>query len=175
MPQLSYLKALPIAYPGLKGDGSMDVVETRVNADTDSIPFGVFVAAGGSIGDGGAVLPTGSTDKLFGPVVHSHTYARVWTDSDGNDHGELDAVGLTPKALLNVMVKGRIWVMSETTADVGDPVFVRYAAGVGGTQLGAVRNATVSSEMIDLTAKARYLTSVASAPGLALIEVDMTA
>lgn len=170
MSQLTYLSAQPVAYVGMKGDAVPSTVETRINATASTeIPFGVFVVSGGSVGDPGAVLPSASTLKLvLGVVLHSHAYSK-------GTLGELGTAGLKPKTAMNILVKGRVWVMSETTAAVGDPVFVRYATGVGGTQLGAVRNATVSSEMIDLTSKGRYVTSVASAPGLALIEIDMTA
>lgn len=169
IPQTSYTTNQPIAFPGLKGDATLSVVETRINAEGSAeIPFGVFVVKGGSVGDPGCVLPTASTVKLvLGPVVHSHAYSK-------GINGELGTSGLKPKAVLNILVKGRIWVLSETDAAVGDPVFVRYASGAGGTQLGAVRNATVSGEMIDLTIKGRYVTSV-TAGNLAMIEVDMTA
>lgn len=172
MSQTSYLSAQPVAYPGMKGDAVPDTVETRINAESSAeIPFGVFVASGGSVGDPGCILPAAATLKLvLGVVLHSHAYSK-------GTSGELGTTGLKPKTAMNILVKGRVWVLSETTAAVGDPVFVRYASGAGGTQLGAVRNAAVSSETIDLTSKGRYVTSctVSSAPVLALIEVDMTA
>lgn len=173
MSQTSYALNLTASFAGMLADGSTaHQVETRINAEASAeIPFGTFVVTGGSVGDAGAVLPSAGTTKLvLGPVVHSHAYSK-------GDNGELGTSGLKPKTVMNVLVRGRIWVLTETSVAVGDPVFVRYASGAGGTVLGRVRNATVSSEMIDLTTKARFITSatVTSTPVLACIEVDMTA
>jgi hypothetical protein len=178
MSQLTYTTTIGKAFAGMLADTSEMVIETRVNADVVSIPFGKFVETGGSVGDQGAVLTVGS-GKILGPVVHAHNYGRTFTDSSGVVHGELDATGLVPKSVMNVLVKGRIWVLSETAAAVGDPVFVRKDTGEAGESLGSVANAADEADMIDLTAKARYITSVSSAsvaaPVLAIIEVDMTA
>lgn len=175
MAQLSYNALIPVAFAGMKADAAIyrDFVESKINADSVSIPFGVFVAQGGSIGDPGAILPAGSGAVLLGLLVHAFNYARTWTDSNGT-HGELDSVGLVPGAALNVMVKGRMYVTVEEAVAIGDPVFVRYSANGGNTQKGAVRKSDDAGHTINL-GKGRFVSSQATPGGLAIIEIDMTA
>jgi hypothetical protein len=185
MSQTSYTTAIPTSYAGMLYDQTPMVIETGVNTDAVSIPFGAFVVydSGRTAGDQSRKLPSASSGQnMMGVVVHSHTYGKAWTDSDGNVHGEVDSTGLVVKAVLSVLVKGRIWTKSETASDVGDPVWVRYTTDGGSpafTQAGFIGNATGTGRTLDQTAKARYLTKQ-SAPAqgsyvLAAIEVDMTA
>lgn len=174
--QTTYSVNPAIAFAGQKADNSSFDVDSMISTDTSSIPFGVFVAsdsASGAAGDQSAKMPAASGAVLMGVLMHSFDYARTWTDPSGTTHGELDSTGLKAGAHLNVMRRGRIYVTSETAAAVGDPVHVRYSANGGNTQLGAVRNAADAGHTIDMTGKARYV-STCSASGLAVIELDMT-
>lgn len=161
--QTTYGTTLPVAFAGMRADNADANVDSYLNAEASAeMPFGVFVAVGGSLGDQGAILPAASTAKLLGVLQHAHGFAI------GTQQG---TTGLKAGVQLPILTRGRIWVVSETAAAPGDPVFVRYAAGAGGTQLGAVRNATVASEMIDHSSKAKYLTTCL-AGGLAIISVN---
>lgn len=165
--QTSYATNIGVAFAGMLGDLNPHSTETIVSAESSAeIPFGVFVAKGGST-DSGGIMPAASTAKLRGVLLAGDTRSK-------GVNGDIGTLGLKPKCLGTLLMDGRVWVVSETAVNFGDPVFVRYAAGAGGTQLGAVRNATVASEMIDLTSKARFVGTIA-APGLVQIELDMTA
>lgn len=183
--QTSYSVEPSVAIEGMLSDASPKQVETRISTDAASIPFGRFVVAdaGGDAGEKSAKMPSASSGQAFlGPVVSSMSYSPSWTDRDGNVHGDLDADGLVPGAILNVLVKGRIWVPCETGCAVGDPVFVRYTTDGGSPALikkGAVGNASGTGRTLDLTGKARFLSALsapaAGATQMAEIEVDMTA
>lgn len=186
MSQLSYADTPAVAFAGMLGDGTRHVIETRISVEASaSIPFGAFVVSdtADGAGDAGAKMPSASSGQaFFGPVVHSFDYAPQWTDLQGVTHGDLTSTGLAPKAKLNTLVKGRIWVLAETACAPGDPVWVRYTTDGGSpawTQQGQVGNATGTGRTIDMSAKARFLTTLAApaqgAVGLVLLEVDMTA
>lgn len=173
MSQTSYSYTMSAAIAGMLADASPKAVDTGINKDSASVPFGVFVAfkSGQDAGDQACAMPSGSTDKLKGVVLYSNQYAVDWTDPSGAHHGELDATGLRAGASLNVLRRGRVYMTSESNFAYGDPVFVRYSANGGNTQLGAVRNADDSGHTIDATSKARYVSS-GSAGDLAIIEID---
>lgn len=164
MSQTTVLLTLAAAFAGMMADtcdaSRVTGVQTEASAE---IPFGVMLAKG--TGDVDCILPAASGAKLVGVLQHSHSY-------DPGPHGELGTTGLKPGAVLNVLRRGRIYVLVETNVAAMDRAFVRYAAGAGGTQLGAFRNAAVSSETIDLGGRAQFLTS-ALAGGVAVLEVDM--
>lgn len=162
MSQTSYTTTQPAAFAGLLYDvGPHDII-TRITEETVlEVPFGVVVAFGGA--DNQCELPDATTDKCLGIVVHSHDY----------DASALGTVGVKPKNLLQVLRKGRIWVLAENGVAPGDRGFVRAVAGAGGTQLGAIRQAAVGGETIDATTQIVFVTT-ALAGGLAVVEVDFT-
>jgi len=143
-------------------DGEHDAV-TRVNAEaTLEIPFGGFVAEGSTAA--AAILPVAANAKLVGPLVHSHEYNALY---------DLGTIGVKPKVTMAICRVGRVYLKSETTVAKGDRVFVRYAAGAGGTQLGAVRNAAVASETIEV--KGCYFDEAAGAGAIVPVQIDMNA
>lgn len=161
--QTSYALVLNEMIEGQIADNSLRDYLSAVNAEASAaIPFGSWVAFGGSLGDQGIILPAASTAKIAGVHFHTHSFAISTQLVLGS--------GIKIGSQLSVLTDGHVVVRSETNAAPGDPVFVRYAAGAGGTRLGATRNATVSSEMIDLTGKAKYLTTV-TAGNLAVISL----
>lgn len=167
--QTTAKSTMTVAFAGMLADMSARDVRSYVNVEGAEVPFGVcvaMVADASTNSKGTAELPDAATDKeeLVGIVVHSHAYGVA----------ELGTTGIKDASMLSVLNRGKIWVTSETTAAVGDRGHVRYAAGAGGTQLGAIRNASVVNETIDATKAIRYLTAVTSAPGLALVEVDFS-
>lgn len=168
MSQTTIAEAMGAALPGQLADLSPHTVESFVSEDALDMPMGAVAVAQGTA-DNGAILPAASNAKLVGILMHSHQYSK---DPNG-DLGIVTPFGLHKYAVLNVLRKGRIYVIAEEDVSPGDPLFVRYAAGAGGSQLGAFRRATVSSEMIDLT-KVGVFRSTTSAGGLAILEVDFT-
>lgn len=169
MSQTSYAEQ-PAAFAGMLADATIvKHADTLVQGEASAeIPFGVAVALSTSPGTDGtpgkAVLPAAANAKIWGVAVHSHDY---------DNRTELGTTGMKPKVLLSALRKGRIWVTVETAVVAGDRAHIRYAAGAGGSQLGAFRNASVVNETIDLTKVAVFLTT-ASIGGLAMVEVDFT-
>lgn len=171
--QNTYNEAPAIGIEGQLMSEAPRSVWTLKNVDNVSIPFGKAVVfdLSAPASDLSAHLPTAESDTVAGIVIHSHAYARAWT-SDGVTHGDVDATGLRPGTLMNVLRKGTILVKVRTGCAVGDRLWVRAVAGVG-EELGACENADDSTDMIDCTAQGMFLTS-AAANGLAWLEVDFT-
>lgn len=159
--QSTYAAALAVAIEGAIADNSFRDYFSGINADAVELPFGSWLAFGGSVGDQGLILPAASTAKIVGVHLHNFVFAQT---------RQLGTTGVKVGNQITALTTGHIWVISETVAAPGDPVFIRYAAGAGGTRLGATRNAAVSSETIDYTARAKYITTAAAA-GLAIIDL----
>lgn len=171
--QLSVLVAPNAAFAGMLADAvDLDIV-TLINKDTASIPFGAVVALDPTDGDKMCKLPAGSSDNLFGIVVHKHDYARTFTLPDGTIAGNLDGVGLVPGTTMSVLRRGHIWVKVLQTVAAGDRLFVSYAVGAPFTAKGQVGNAAVASTTIDSTRIGEFLTS-AAAGSFAQLDVDFT-
>jgi len=163
MSQTSISTTMALAYAGLLADSGFHDVISRVNGEASAeIRFGAMVAQ--DTADDECDLLAADTDKPIGVVVHSHAYDKP------NDLGD---TGLKPKAMVNVLRKGRIWVPVEEAVVAMDPVFVRHTVADSGSFQGAFRKSDDNNETIDLTGVARFLTS-ASASGFAVVEVDMS-
>jgi len=164
MAQTSYPLVPPVAFAGMLDALAHKFAESRAQAESSAeVPFGVAVAEGAD--ETKAILPAASTAKVIGLVIHSHTYAPSY---------ELGTVGIKPKCMLSVLRKGRIWVVVEEAVVPGDRLFVRYASGAGGTQLGGIRKSAVTSETIDCTGMGIFRTTQATVGGLAILEVDFS-
>jgi hypothetical protein len=101
---------------------------SRVCDESAGIPFGVLVVRDGS--DRKVDLPTSAAEvqgALAGFAVEDRTLAY-------NSAGYANGDGLA------VVYEGVIDALSEEAVTQGDPVYVRFAANGGNTQLGAVRN-----------------------------------
>lgn len=161
--QISYPLTMQPAFAGMKADSGEDDVRTFVNAEaTAEMPFGVAVAQGTT--EPRAILPAAGTAKLVGVVLHSHDYDPFY---------DLGTVGVKPKLQVSVMNRGRVWVVVEEAVAVNDRAFVRFAAGAGGTQLGAFRRSADTATALEARGW-RYI-SAAGAGGLAKVELDVPA
>jgi hypothetical protein len=161
MSQTSYSLTIAAAFAGMLADTGDNDIFGAVQAESSlEIPFGVMVCKG--TGDNDAKLPAAADAKLLGVLVHSHSY---------EPKIDLGTTGVKPGAVLNVLNSGRVWVLVEENVTREDRAYVRYAAGAGGTQLGAFRKSAVSNETIDVRANVKFVTS-ASSGGLAIIEAD---
>lgn len=130
----------------------------------EEIQAGLFVCQGAE--DGTCALPASSGDLAKGLGVAP---SRVTSDSrfpststPGVTYQEGDTVG--------AVNRGKIWVQVEEAVDAGDEAFVRFAAGAGGTQLGAFRKSADTATAAAIVA--RYRTSAAE-DGLALLEINI--
>lgn len=157
------------AFAGMLGDSShMKNVRSYVSTESSAeIPFGVMCVRDATNKDTGALLPhtsaAASSDIMVGVVVHSHAYDKPL---------ELGDTGIKPKCTLNILTHGRIWVPVEETVAPGDAVRVRVVAA-GAEQKGAFRTTADSTDTVNITAFARWVTGGA-AGSVAELEVDMT-
>lgn len=169
--QTSVLVAPSTAFAGmLADDAKNDRITLRNEEASASMPFGSIVAfkTSSPAAAEDAILPAASTAKLAGIIVHRHNYERTFTLPDGTTVGELDATGLVTHVPFSALRSGRIYVICEDGCNVGDRLFVRYSGGT----LGAARSTDAGgSTCIDATNQGQWL-SVASAGGIALLEVD---
>jgi hypothetical protein len=164
MSQTTIPYPLPIGFAGQLADTLDNDVLSYVSAEVSlEMPFGIMVAKG--TGDFDGILPVSSGSVPVGVLVHAHVY-------DNGPNGELGTLGLKPKTALNILRRGRIYVLVEEAVVALDRAYIRYAAGSGGSQLGTFRKSADSATALDVTKKCQYLTS-ASAGGLALLDVDM--
>lgn len=173
--QNSVLTAPAIAFAGLLYDDGPNSIITLRNAEASAdMAFGSAVAwkVSSPVTDKDAVLPTTSTTKLAGIIVHAHNYAREFELPDGSEAGELAGDGLAPGAILNVLVSGRIYVQVRQTVVVGDPLFVCYSPdGTVYTVKGQIGNADVSSNAASYAKIGHFITS-ATALGFAVLDCD---
>lgn len=120
-------------------------------------PAGVVVVAST---EGHADLPAAGADlaKALGVVAYDLVTEAPSTTNDF-------AVG----DVAEVVDDGRIWCVAEAGLAVGDQPYCRFAAGAGGTQLGALR-ADADTATAGLLPNARV---VAVATGLAKIKINL--
>lgn len=126
-----------------------------------AIPFGVFLKKG--TGDTQAKLLSATSDILVGVVVWEADFARPYHQTDA---------GLLPGVTFTCLTKGKIWVVPETNVTAyTSEVHVR-AVATGNEVKGAIRATADSTDTIDITGFARWITS-ASAGEPAILEIDM--
>ena len=169
MPQTAVTTAPLAGVPGQIAD-----LYTALNGGIDShtsgeasaeIPFGVMVIRGAT--DNACLnLHTSAAameQLLLGITVRSNEF------SVGLEIGPLG--GLLPGCTFGVGKVGRFWVRVEDAVDPGDPVRVR-AVVAGAEVKGAFRTAADSTDCIDISAFAKWLTS-AGAGEMAEVWINM--
>jgi hypothetical protein len=172
--QTTYSDAPTIGFEGTLDADYPDAFLTMKNVEASaSMAFGraVVFKTVGATSDMDALLPATENDLPAGIVQKIESHARAWT-SDGATYGDLDQNGVRTGSLFRCVTKGRMLVKAAKACKPGDKLWIRAVAG-GGEYLGALENADDSTDMIDATAKGRWL-STASAGGLAWLEFDFT-
>lgn len=141
--------------------------DAKTSAEASAeIPFGVAVVRHSSDEDNLVVKPhtsAAAAAPLFaGIVVHNHAYVRTI---------ELGDTGLKPKVTMDVLQNGRIYVFPEDAVDPGDSV--KFRVVVAGSEVaGAFRAAADSTDCVDISKFARWITSGSSTVP-AILEIDM--
>lgn len=136
MAQTSYTQNFAVAFAGMLSQASarfQKIVSKTVGSTSASIPGGCFVCRDTT--DDSVKLPSSSgmvTTTGVGFMVHD-----VAKQPQASDGGILENV---TGQVCPVMEYGTMWVLAEVAVSYGDPVFARYSANGGLTQLGAVRN-----------------------------------
>jgi hypothetical protein len=162
---------LQTGLPGSPVDLEHNVTSTRVNMDTVGIPPGVMCARGTN--DGDAILPATSSALMMGIVGATHDVPidfLQFTQGMGSD-------GFQPGVVLNVITRGKAYVVVEQDVTEGDRAYVRYSAnGAGKLQLGAFRKdsdgAGTSAHAVEVTSQVKFLATVKSG-GVCPVSVDM--
>lgn len=169
MSQTSYAINQAVGRAGLLYDsGFTDKMSKQLNSSGEVGVFGCLVVQ--DTGDNDVKAPAAATDitgikNVAGVVIAS---ANVQSNSGS------DPAYYPNKYTIPVLRKGRIWVLSEDAVDLTKSVFVRYLAGSAGTQKGAFRATTVSSEATQLPdANAKWLSSTSGANALAILEINL--
>ncbi|MGN6103649.1 MAG: structural cement protein Gp24 [Kofleriaceae bacterium] len=172
--QTSYDFQPPIGFAGTLDYKRPHSDLTVRNAETAvSIPWGAAVKRkAAATSDLDVTFPSAEADRILGIVIREQTYARVWTDQDGNKVGQLDGNGLVPGTLMAIATMGRMLVQCVTGCKAGDGLWVRAVAGPG-EELGSLANADDGTDMVDCTSQGRWQTSTTPG-GLAWLEFDFT-
>ena len=126
--QTTYSRSPDAAFAGQLGDAGDTRIVSLKNDQGADIPAGVIVSRKA---EGTCDLPAGATELMAGAVVNS--FARNPNDLSGT-------AAVKDQEQCNVLEEGAIWLLCEEAMAVLDDVYVRYASGSGGSQLGAIRN-----------------------------------
>lgn len=162
--QTSYSDTRAKAIAGMLADSGEDAtIRSYFNAEASAeCAFGRAVKFGAT--DDAALLPSVETDKILGIVLYSSRY-------DNGTNGELGTTGLKPKAMMDILRKGTLWVVVEDGCAPGDRLWIRAVAGGDPEFLGGCNNADDSTDMVDCTKQGLWM-STAAAGGLARLAVD---
>ena len=140
MPQTLHAIDMPVARAGLVADSGItqDTISRRAE-DAAGAAAGTFMVPG-TDAEAQAIVPTSAVEITDGDGLGVLMY----------DASKMPAIGATAIAagneyddedMLPILGNGRIWVRCDPAASIvaNTPAFVRFAAGGGGTVLGAFR------------------------------------
>lgn len=141
MSQTAYTQIADTGFAGMIADSGGDhFLVTRALSDATSMGFGLGVETGTDPNTQFAAFSGAGT--LFGLLAHKQNKANA---------ALLTTLGIEQNETASIMRRGRLWVVTEETIAVGDPVFVRHTTGTG-TVIGAFRNdADGAAEVSTLT------------------------
>lgn len=144
-----------------------NVVITEAQGQDQKIPFGKVVVWDDRGADNECRLPTAAADigdRTFGVAAGDHGLQ--------GDCCEPFA-GYPDGSAISVLRKGTIWVICEDAlTTVGKDVYVRYAAGSGGSELGSVRSDADGSTAAILNGAS--FRGKCEAGGLVKLELNLT-
>lgn len=126
MAQTSYSTGVGPAIQGQMADQTLASVRSFL-AETD-LPFGVGLVKGAA--DNTCKLPGTAADVFEGASLSSFAHANA---------SLAGTLGVPAKDTADVLARGTMWVTAESAVDPTQPVYCRYAANGGNTQLGSFR------------------------------------
>jgi hypothetical protein len=158
--QETYPLSPGLALPGMRADSSWGDTITMINTGADQIGFGYAVAR-----NSGSAQSAKSMDAIAnlvaGILVRTEAYAPE----------QLGTLGPLPKNTLNVMRKGRLWVICENGCTVGQKALFLRGVAAGAEVKGALRSAADSTDTVDMSGRGEWMTA-AAAGALAILEFD---
>lgn len=142
--------------------GALPSIDSRVNAEASAeVPFGYAVVQGSAVKD--ALLPSADTDVFVGILAHSHAY---------DPENDLGTDGVKSDRELNIVARGRVWVVVGGAVSVGDRGYVAYTDDTADAP-GQIMGEDHAGETLDTSAQIRFLTAASNAGDLALAEIDI--
>lgn len=154
--------------PGLYGNGTPSgndantaITVVTAHGEEETIPAGVFVAKG--TGDADCKLIRSSSATVLGAVMHQHKPVSS-LDPDAR-------AGYPPYSQLGVVSLGKMLVAVEEAVTPASTPYIRFAAGAGGTQLGALRASADSTTAMNASAYVKILGTQATAGGLVAVQI----
>lgn len=163
-PQTTYNRSFSRALNGTPYDTDDLRSDARINGESSAIPAGIAVAEHAST-EGKASVLAAATDKVAGISINS--FARDPDDLSG-------AQAIKASAGFNMLTRGALWVTTEQTVTLADPVYVRHTSdGGSNTQPGTFRK-DADSGKARLLRGARWLKG-ASAGEVAALYFDAAA
>lgn len=163
--QTSVTYSPAVAIEGQLDDSANSGADERSYAAGVDITNGRFVVQGTA--DGRCKLPTATGEITGGKALGISRYrATAMTSWPAGQ-----TVPYPQGTTVPVVRRGPVWVKVEEAVAPGDPVFVRFAAGAGGTALGAFRKSADTATAVQYPG-AVYL-DTAAANGLARVDLNM--
>lgn len=163
MSQTSY-SASPAAHFAGQLANSMNIgCESMINGSGGDLPFGIAVVRTSTYNVFDTVQS--ADDVVTGVLVHTH--ARKPSGLTGTN-------GVEDTGQASVVNLGDVYVLPEQTVAVGDPVFVRFSAGVG-EQLGAFRKDADTSDARELVGAEWVQGGSSTVPAILRLRLSMPA
>jgi len=165
MSQTAHTQDPAVAIEGMEADTSL--AKERVSAlAVEAIPFGHAVAVDGTAENPYTVVLPSTTGEVTDGSMLGVAVADVSIESDGGVGSGYPIDDAVP-----VLRKGRVWVIAEDAVPaVGTPAFVRFAAGGGGSVLGAFRTDADTASAVAWPG-ARFMTTTGGVNELAILEI----
>ena len=148
MSQLDYNVEMRASLNGLEADSAGAYKKKDTYIASEEIPFGAGVVLDVS-GQGLCMLPDADDNQFLGVAL---------LDPTGPEGSASVDSAYPVEAAVCVMKQGDVWVRVEDTVTPGDPVFVRFTAGAGGTVLGRFRADADTASAFEVT-NARWKTT----------------
>lgn len=174
MSQTSYSINIPaVSYPGQLADNmeARDVLSCLAVAA--ALAYGILVvrdaANVGGFDQLAAKAPSLTTDiSVMGSPI-----GVVLADQARAQNPAVASAQYPINSAVPVLRKGRVWVSAETAMTDGANPFVRFAAGAGGSQLGAFRNDADTASAVQMSSGQALVRGTTSGAGYSVIELDL--
>lgn len=173
MSQTTVNNKQPIGLAGQWADlfGAVEgAVISKANAEASAeIPFGVMVCRGTGSDNQAKLLHTSAAAMVATPLLLGIS---LWHQSYANPSEVSDNNKLTPGTAFGVATSGHIYVYPEDNVTPASDVRVRVVV-TGNEVAGAFRGAADTTDCVDISAFARWLTS-GGPTSPAVLEFDMS-
>lgn len=158
--QETYPLSPGLALPGMRADSSWGDTISMINTGALQIGFGYAVARN-----------TGSAQSAKAVDAIANLIAGILVRTESYAPEQLGTLGPLPKNTLNVMRKGRLWVICENGCTVGQKALHIRGVVAGAEVNGALRTAADSTDTVDMSGRGEWQTA-AAAGAPAILEFD---